>query len=151
MTRQHALPRALAVACERSVTVPAVPRRRVMIDHLTVGVSDLARSRDFYARALAPLGFDETNRSDALPSELEFGSAEKFDFAISTDYGVGAPVHVAFAADSTEQVRAFHAAALAAGGRDNGAPGPRPQYGEGYYGAFVLDPDGHNVEAVFHG
>jgi catechol 2,3-dioxygenase-like lactoylglutathione lyase family enzyme len=122
-----------------------------MIDHLTVGVSDLARSHDFYERALAPLGFAETNTSDVLPSEIEFGSADKMDFAISTDYDVGAPVHIAFSADSAEQVRAFHAAALAAGGRENGPPGERPHYGEGYYGAFVLDPDGHNVEAVFHG
>jgi catechol 2,3-dioxygenase-like lactoylglutathione lyase family enzyme len=122
-----------------------------MIDHLTIGVSDLERSRDFYLRALAPLGFDQTNRSDVLPSEIEIGSAEKMDFAISTDYEVGAPVHVAFAADSIEQVHAFHAAALAAGGTEHGPPGPRPHYGEGYYGAFVLDPDGHNIEAVFHG
>jgi len=128
-----------------------MPTRRVMIDHLTIGVSDLERSRDFYLRALAPLGFDQTSTSEALPSEIELGSPEKMDFAISTDYGVGAPVHVAFAADSVEQVHAFHAAALAAGGREHGPPGPRPHYGEGYYGAFVLDPDGHNVEAVFHG
>jgi catechol 2,3-dioxygenase-like lactoylglutathione lyase family enzyme len=125
--------------------------RRVMIDHVTIGVSDLARSSDFYRRALATLGFDRTHTSDVLPSEIEFGSADKMDFAISTDYDVGAPVHVAFAADSIEQVHAFHAAALAAGGREHGPPGPRPDYGEGYYGAFVLDPDGHNVEAVFHG
>jgi catechol 2,3-dioxygenase-like lactoylglutathione lyase family enzyme len=122
-----------------------------MLDHITIGVSDLQRSRDFYLQALAPLGFDETNTSEILPSEIEFGSAEKMDFAISTDYGVGAPIHVAFAADTIEQVHAFHAAALAAGGREHGAPGPRPHYGEGYYGAFVLDPDGHNIEAVFHG
>jgi catechol 2,3-dioxygenase-like lactoylglutathione lyase family enzyme len=122
-----------------------------MIDHLTIGVSDLARSRAFYERALAPLGFAETSTSEALPSEIEFGSGEKLDFAISTGYDVGAPVHVAFAADSVEHVHAFHAAALAAGGREHGPPGPRPHYGEGYYGAFVLDPDGHNVEAVFHG
>jgi catechol 2,3-dioxygenase-like lactoylglutathione lyase family enzyme len=128
-----------------------MPTRRVMLDHITIGVSDLQRSRDFYLQALAPLGLDETNTSDVLPSEIEFGSAEKMDFAISTDYDVGAPIHVAFAADSIEQVRAFHAAALAAGGRENGPPGPRPHYGEGYYGAFVLDPDGHNIEAVFHG
>ena len=74
------------------------------------------RSRDFYLQALAPLGFDETNTSDVPPSEIEFGSAEKMDFAISTDYDVGAPIHVAFAADTIEQVHAFHAAALAAGG-----------------------------------
>ncbi|HEX4482526.1 MAG TPA: VOC family protein [Solirubrobacteraceae bacterium] len=128
-----------------------MPSRRVMLDHVTIGVSDLARSRGFYERALAPLGFDRTSTSELLPSEIEFGSAEKLDFAISTDYDVGAPVHIAFAADSIEQVHAFHAAALAAGGREHGAPGERPHYGEGYYGAFVLDPDGHNVEAVFHG
>jgi catechol 2,3-dioxygenase-like lactoylglutathione lyase family enzyme len=128
-----------------------MPARRVMIDHLTIGVSDLQRSRDFYLRALSTLGFEETSTSEILPSEIEFGSAEKMDFAISTDYPVGAPVHVAFAADGIEQVHAFHAAALAAGGREHGPPGPRPHYGEGYYGAFVLDPDGHNVEAVFHG
>jgi catechol 2,3-dioxygenase-like lactoylglutathione lyase family enzyme len=128
-----------------------VPSRRVMLDHVTIGVSDLARSRDFYERALAPLGFEQTSTSEVLPSEIEFGSEQKLDFAISTDYDVGAPVHIAFAADSIEQVHAFHAAALAAGGRENGAPGERPHYGEGYYGAFVLDPDGHNVEAVFHG
>jgi catechol 2,3-dioxygenase-like lactoylglutathione lyase family enzyme len=128
-----------------------MPARRVMLDHITIGVSDLQRSRDFYLQALAPLGFDETNTSEIVPSEIEFGSAEKMDFAISTDYGVGAPIHVAFAADTIEQVHAFHVAALAAGGREHGPPGPRPHYGEGYYGAFVLDPDGHNIEAVFHG
>ena len=122
-----------------------------MIDHLTIGVSDLQRSREFYLHALAPLGFAETSTSEVMPGEIEFGSADKLDFAISTEYGVGAPVHVAFAADSIEQVHAFHHAALAAGGREHGPPGPRPHYGDGYYGAFVLDPDGHNVEAVFHG
>jgi catechol 2,3-dioxygenase-like lactoylglutathione lyase family enzyme len=128
-----------------------MPTRRVMLDHITIGVSDLQRSRHFYLQAFATLGFDETSTSTILPSEIEFGSAEKMDFAISTDYDVGAPIHVAFAADSIEQVHAFHAAALAAGGREHGPPGPRPHYGEGYYGAFALDPDGHNVEAVFHG
>jgi catechol 2,3-dioxygenase-like lactoylglutathione lyase family enzyme len=127
-----------------------MPTRRVMIDHVTIGVSDLQRSRAFYEQALAPLGFAETNTSDVMPGEIEFGSTEKLDFAISTEYGAGAPVHIAFAADSIEQVHAFHDAALAAGGREHGAPGPRPHYGDGYYGAFVLDPDGHNVEAVFH-
>jgi len=128
-----------------------MPARHVMIDHVTIGVSDLQRSRDFYRQALAPLGFDRTSTSEVLPSEIEFGSTEKLDFAISTGYEVGAPIHVAFAADTIEQVDAFHVAALAAGGREHGPPGPRPHYGEGYYSAFVLDPDGHNVEAVFHG
>lgn len=122
-----------------------------MIDHVTVGVGDLDRSRAFYTRALLPLGFAEIGPSSGGLPEVEFGLEEAPDFAISTAYPTGAPVHIAFAADRREQVDAFHAAALAAGGRDNGAPGLRPEYGDGYYGAFVIDPDGHNVEAVCHG
>lgn len=128
-----------------------MPRRRVVIDHVTVGVSDLARSREFYARALLPLGFSEIGPWREGAREIEFGLEEADDFAISTAYATGGPVHVAFAADRREQVDAFHAAAIAAGGRDNGAPALRPEYSDGYYGAFVLDPDGHNVEAVCHG
>jgi len=121
-----------------------------VIDHLTVGVSDLARSRAFYARALVPLGFAEIGlwRDDA--SEVEFGLEDAADFAVSTQYGTGSPVHVAFAADRREQVDAFYSAALAAGGRDNGPPALRPDYSSGYYAAFVLDPVGNNVEAVHH-
>jgi catechol 2,3-dioxygenase-like lactoylglutathione lyase family enzyme len=122
-----------------------------VIDHLTVGVSDLARSRAFYFQALLPLGFSEIGPSREGAREIEFGLEEAADFAISTAYSTGAPVHVAFAADRREQVDAFYAAAIAAGGRDNGPPGLRPEYSDGYYGAFVLDPDGHNVEAVCHG
>jgi catechol 2,3-dioxygenase-like lactoylglutathione lyase family enzyme len=122
--------------------------RRATIDHITIGVSDLARSRAFYERALKPLGILDTLTSSVLPNEVEFGANEEWAFAISTDYQAGAPVHVAFGASSVEQVQAFHEAALAAGGTENGAPGLRPEYSERYYGAFVLDPDGHNVEAV---
>jgi catechol 2,3-dioxygenase-like lactoylglutathione lyase family enzyme len=118
-----------------------------VIDHVTVGVSDLTRSRAFYTRALLPLGFSDLGGMRDLPVVF-FGLEEASDFAISTAYTTGAPVHVAFAADRREQVDAFHAAALAAGGRDNGAPGLRPQYSDDYYAAFVIDPDGHNVEAV---
>ena len=128
-----------------------MPRRRVVIDHVTVGVSDLERSRAFYAHALLPLGFSEIGPWRTGAQEIEFGLEEAADFAISTAYATGAAVHIAFAADRREQVDAFHAAALAAGGLDNGPPGPRPEYSDGYYGAFVLDPDGHNVEAVCHG
>jgi catechol 2,3-dioxygenase-like lactoylglutathione lyase family enzyme len=127
-----------------------MPTRRVIIDHLTIGVSDLERSRRFYAQALAPLGFDELGPSSDAGRAISFGTKDEDDFAISEEYEQGGQLHIAFAADSKEQVDAFHAAALAAGGTDNGAPGPRPEYSEGYYGAFVLDPDGHNVEAVFH-
>src|SRR3954447_20147586 len=125
--------------------------RRVVIDHLTIGVPDLARSRAFYAAALEPLGFREMGAWSAEQREIAFGYDGGDDFAISTQYEPGGQVHVAFSADSREAVDAFHSAALRAGGRDNGAPGERPEYAPGYYGAFVLDLDGHNVEAVWHG
>jgi catechol 2,3-dioxygenase-like lactoylglutathione lyase family enzyme len=127
-----------------------MPRRRIVIDHVSVGVSDLARSREFYRRALTPLGFSELGPWREGAIEVVFGLEEADDFAISTAYVVGG-AHVAFAADRREQVDAFYAAALAAGGRDNGPPGLRAAYSPNYYGAFVLDPDGHNIEAVHHG
>ena len=120
-----------------------MPTRRVVIDHVAIGVSDLPRSIDFYTRALAPLGFGPLGSWTEGARSRSFGPEGLDDFAVSLDYAVGAPVHVCFAADSREQVDAFYAAALAAGG-------PRPEYSEGYYGAFVLDPDGHNIEAVHH-
>jgi catechol 2,3-dioxygenase-like lactoylglutathione lyase family enzyme len=124
-----------------------MPSRRVVIDHMTIGVRDLAASRRFYTAALAPLGFAALRTTS---DEVEFGPDDLDDFAISTAYPAAAGAHVAFAADTRAQVEAFHAAAIAAGGTDNGAPGIRPDYSPGYYGAFVLDPDGYNVEAVFH-
>jgi catechol 2,3-dioxygenase-like lactoylglutathione lyase family enzyme len=125
--------------------------RRVVIDHLTIGVRDLERSRAFYRAALAPLGFEERGAWSDEQREIAFGAEGADDFAISPEYEPGGQLHIAFSADSREAVQAFHEAALAAGGEDNGAPGERPEYAPGYYGAFVLDPDGHNVEAVFHG
>jgi catechol 2,3-dioxygenase-like lactoylglutathione lyase family enzyme len=127
-----------------------MPRRRIVIDHVTVGVSDLARSREFYRRALTPLGFAEIGAFKEGATDTVFGLEEAADFVISTAYPV-CGAHVAFAADRREQVDAFYAAALEAGGRDHGPPGLRHEYSEGYYGAFVLDPDGHNIEAVHHG
>ena len=123
--------------------------RRVVIDHLSIGVSDLARSRDFYRRALAPLGFEELSPWSEASRDVAFGPPGLDDFVISSRYGTGS-AHIAFAAGSEDEVLAFHAAAIAAGGRDNGPPGPRREYSEGYYGAFVLDPDGYNIEAVYH-
>jgi catechol 2,3-dioxygenase-like lactoylglutathione lyase family enzyme len=125
--------------------------RRVVIDHLTIGVRDLERSRRFYAAALEPLGFSEMGPWSDERREIAFGVDGADDFAISPEYEPGGQLHIAFSADSREAVQAFHAAALEAGGTDNGEPGERPEYAPGYYGAFVLDPDGHNVEAVFHG
>jgi catechol 2,3-dioxygenase-like lactoylglutathione lyase family enzyme len=128
-----------------------MPTRRVILDHVSVGVSDLRRSIEFYTRALAPLGLEPMGPWRDGAREMSFGAEGLDDFAISLEYPANAGVHVCFATDSREQVDAFHAAAVAAGGRDNGGPGLRPEYSEGYYGAFVLDPDGHNIEAVHHG
>jgi catechol 2,3-dioxygenase-like lactoylglutathione lyase family enzyme len=127
-----------------------MPIRHVVIDHLTMGVSDAVVSRRFYARALAPLGFSEIGPWSEANREVAFGLEDADDFAISEQYEAGGQLHIAFAADTRTQVDAFHEAALAAGGRDNGGPGLRPEYSANYYGAFVLDPDGHNVEAVCH-
>jgi len=126
-----------------------------MIDHMGIVVRDAARSRAFYASALAPLGY--TVRTELPPEAtggrtvLGLGAAEAPDFWISDGTPNEPPLHVAFRAKSKEEVDAFYAAALRAGGQDNGPPGPRPLYHPDYYGAFVRDPDGHNIEAVFHG
>jgi catechol 2,3-dioxygenase-like lactoylglutathione lyase family enzyme len=118
-----------------------------MIDHTGVAVSDVAKSKAFYRAALAPLGYAIIMEFD---DAVGLGVPPKPDFWIGRAAKTGAPIHVAFRADSRAQVDAFHKAALAAGGKDNGAPGLRPHYHANYYGAFALDPDGHNVEAVCH-
>ena len=117
-----------------------------MIDHLNIGVADVAASREFYLRALAPLGYEALMDR---PYGVGFGKDGKPDFWIS-DRPSSHPLHVAFAASDRATVDAFHRTALAAGGRDNGPPGLRPHYHDSYYGAFVLDPEGNNVEAVTH-
>jgi catechol 2,3-dioxygenase-like lactoylglutathione lyase family enzyme len=118
-----------------------------MIDHLKLHVRDVERSRAFYERALAPLGYRVM--LEPAPGEVGFG-AERPDFWLAHAPTAAGFAHVAFGVDTTDLVDAFHAAALEAGGRDNGAPGMRPQYHRAYYGGFVLDPDGNNVEAVCH-
>ena len=121
-----------------------------MIDHLALDVSDIARSRAFYAAALAPLGYRiVAEERDGESTVVMFGIAEP-EFVIADKQRPGEGNHVAFRADTRAQVDAFHAAALAAGGRDNGGPGVRERYGPTYYAAFVLDPDGFNIEAVCH-
>lgn len=126
-----------------------------MIDHIGFPVSDFSRSRAFYAAALAPLGygvimeFGPGETHTGLPG-AGFGRDGKPDFWIGGEGAITGRLHVAFAAPDRATVDAFHAAALAAGGTDNGAPGLRPHYHPSYYGAFVLDPDGHNIEAVCH-
>ncbi len=125
-----------------------------MLDHIGIAVSDIAVSRKFYEAALKPLGI--AVRSEVGDDVTETGVAA-LGFGREGDQGflwiaegerVGEGTHIALAVDSHEIVDAFHKAALAAGGKDHGAPGPRPHYGPNYYAAFVYDPDGVNLEAV---
>jgi catechol 2,3-dioxygenase-like lactoylglutathione lyase family enzyme len=116
-----------------------------MIAHTSLPVSDYPRSKEFYRHVLKPLGYS---------NNMEFGDSAGFNDGKNTDFWIGRvdtviPLHLAFEAKSAEQVKAFHKAALAAGGKDNGAPGYR-DYSPGYYAAFAYDPDGHNIEAVWY-
>jgi len=121
-----------------------------MFDHVKFGVSNFAASKEFFSTALEPLGVVviaegpptygvELSRPDGASSLVIFQTGEK-----------PAPLHLAFMAETRQQVEAFHRAALRAGGTDNGAPGLRPQYSGKYYAAFVIGPDGHNIEVVCH-
>ena len=125
-----------------------------MIDHVGFAIADAEQSRRFYEAALTPLGISlimtvtpEQSGSDA--THHGFGSDGKAFFWIGDGKDAGESTHIAFTAETKAAVDSFHAAALGAGGRDNGAPGPRPHYGPAYYGAFVRDPDGNNIEAVY--
>ncbi len=118
-----------------------------MLDHIGLLVSDYAKSRRFFESALGPLGYKVV--MEFAGSTAGLGAEGKPDFWISGGDPV-AQVHVAFASPDRTTVDAFYKAALAAGGRDNGAPGTRPEYHANYYGAFVYDPDGNNIEAVCH-
>jgi catechol 2,3-dioxygenase-like lactoylglutathione lyase family enzyme len=124
-----------------------------MLDHITFGVTDYARSTAFYDAALAPLGLKQLFKvPKAHPDEADavgYGDSRPFFWIAQHDPTRG-KLHIALAAETRAAVDAFHAAALAAGGRDNGGPGLRAHYHPSYYGAFVLDPDGHNIEAVCH-
>ena len=125
-----------------------------MIDHTGYNVRDPKTSRAFYERALAPLGY--TVLMEVPPEHtggkvvLGWGVAPKPDFWTAEGEPQTPRVHIAFAASSRKQVDDFYAAAIAAGGKDNGPPGVRAHYHPNYYGAFVLDPDGYNVEVVCH-
>jgi catechol 2,3-dioxygenase-like lactoylglutathione lyase family enzyme len=124
-----------------------------MIDHIGFPVSDYERSKVFYTKALAPLGYTlvmEVRQDEHDSPAAGFGANGKPDFWIGGEGGLNRALHVAIAVNDRAAVDAFHQAALAAGGKDNGAPGLRPHYHPNYYAAFVLDPDGHNVEAVCH-
>lgn len=135
--------------CDTNVYWPRARRNeeKTMLDHIGIEVRDYERSKSFYTAALAPLGY-------TLIVEVQgwagFGAAGKPDFWIRGGQHMLPPIHVAFRSEDRAVVRAFHAAGLEAGGKDNGAPGLRTMYHPHYYGAFVLDPDGHNIEAVCH-
>ena len=121
-------------------------RERSMLDHITLIVTDYARAKKFYEAALKPLNYS------AL---MEFGPSSGFGEAGKPDFWIaagkpGSISHVAFTAKDRKTVDAFYKAAIAAGGKDNGKPGLREQYHPNYYGAFIFDPDGHNIEAVCH-
>ena len=119
-----------------------------MLDHVGFGVSDYDRSKAFYAQALAPLGIRLV--MEPAPGVGGFGDQRPFFWIDTRGSAAHRAVHVAFTAAERATVDAFHAAALAAGGTDNGAPGVRAIYHPHYYGAYVLDPDGNNIEACCH-
>jgi catechol 2,3-dioxygenase-like lactoylglutathione lyase family enzyme len=125
-----------------------------MLDHIGFSVADFARSRAFYARVLEPLGYvpvmDVTKEQSGSYEGTGFGAPGRPQFWIGSGSASSGPMHVSFVAQTRAAVDAFHKCAIAAGARDNGAPGLRPHYHQNYYGAFVFDPDGNNIEAVCH-
>jgi catechol 2,3-dioxygenase-like lactoylglutathione lyase family enzyme len=125
-----------------------------MMDHIGLAVADFKRSKSFFVNALAPLDItlimEVTAEQTGGDAHAGFGAERKAFFWIGNGKKPTSGVHVAFAAKSRSQVDAFHQAAMTAGGRDNGPPGLRPQYDPNYYGAFILDADGNNIEAVCH-
>ena len=120
----------------------------MVFDHIGFNVSDFAASKAFFVQALQPLGMVVTMEGDGWAMVGRQGEGQLWFGSFGNSPG---SIHVAFAAKTREQVRQFHAAALAAGAKDNGPPGLRPHYHNDYYGAFVVGPDGHNIEAVCHG
>jgi catechol 2,3-dioxygenase-like lactoylglutathione lyase family enzyme len=125
-----------------------------MFDHVGFPVKSFKKSKTFYADALAPLGFalvmEVSSDQPGGKSHAGFGTEGRPRFWISEAEVDKGNMHIAFKAKSRKAVEEFYEAALKAGGKDNGAPGLRPHYHENYYGAFVIDPDGHNIEAVCH-
>lgn len=119
-----------------------------MLDHVTVGVTDIGRATAFYDQALRPLGIARLYSEGG--TFAGYGAKPKAFFWIGRRHEPQTSAHIAFTAPDRATVDRFHQAALAAGGKDNGSPGLRPNYHRNYYGAFILDPDGHNIEAVCH-
>ncbi len=120
-----------------------------MIDHITIRVADVEKSKSFYEKAFGPLGFKVSFGDEGVFWAFDIGSGCLFEIAKFDGEGPLTNVHVAFRVASQEKVHEFYRAALDAGARDNGEPGPRPNYTKNYYACFVHDPDSHNIEAVF--
>ena len=118
-----------------------------MIDHVTLRVKNIGKARRFYAEALAPLGYKVLHESGG---SIGLGDGEEPTVWIAAEEPVTAAMHLAFTSPDRKRVDAFHAAALGSGGKDNGKPGPRADYGPNYYAAFARDPDGNNIEVVCH-
>jgi catechol 2,3-dioxygenase-like lactoylglutathione lyase family enzyme len=121
-----------------------------LIDHITVAVSDLTKSRLFYERAFAPLGYTLSFGKENVFWAFDIGNGCLFEIQQADSASPLTRVHVAFRAKNRAEVDAFYQSALAAGARDNGAPGPRPDYAPDYYACFILDPDGYNIEAMIN-
>ncbi|PDT11809.1 lactoylglutathione lyase [Rhizobium sp. J15] len=121
-----------------------------MIDHITIAVSDLSKSKLFYEKAFLPLGYKLTFGKENVFWAFDIGNGCLFEIQQTDSPPPLTRIHVAFRARSKAEVDAFHRAALEAGARDNGAPGPRPEYAPDYYACFVLDPDGYNIEAMIN-
>jgi catechol 2,3-dioxygenase-like lactoylglutathione lyase family enzyme len=121
-----------------------------MFDHVTFGVSDYARSKAFYLKVLEPLGVIADSEGSPTAGVELYAPGDECSLCIFQTAEKPAHLHLAFTAKTRSQVEAFHRAALEAGARDNGAPGLRPQYHANYYAAFVIGPDGHNIEVVCH-
>lgn len=125
-----------------------------MIDHTGVNVSDFSKSKVFYQKALAPLGYKLQAEYSAEQTGdapvAGYGVTQECDFWIAQSAPQKPHIHAAFRAENRQQVDAFYHAAIGCGGRDNGAPGVRAHYHKDYYAAFVMDPDGHNIEVVCH-
>ncbi|MFA6161647.1 MAG: VOC family protein [Patescibacteria group bacterium] len=118
-----------------------------MLDHVSLFVRDMQRAKDFYVKALKPLGYELAMDGEDYAG---FKQGDAWDFWLNLGEEKAKYAHIGFKATSEQMVKDFYDAALASGGKDNGPPGPRPDYGPKYYGGFVLDPEGNNIEATFH-
>lgn len=123
---------------------------RNVIDHITIAVSDLEKSKLFYERTLAPLGYHLSFGKEGVFWAFDVGEGSLFEIQQTDSKPPLTHLHVAFRVKSKVEVEAFYSAALEAGAADNGVPGPRPEYTPNYYACFVLDPDGYNIEAMLN-